>query len=99
MIVWRPQVGVGADLDTKHLNGPPGGTLCGDMEGPRPGRRSGSSFAYVQTVHVWGSKKSAMAQCVVFFAADLDLTSQEGSRRGREILGCVLASAGHPRRH
>jgi hypothetical protein len=39
---------------------------------------------------------SVMAQ-MVFFAADLDLASREGPRRGEEIVGCVLASAGHPR--
>jgi hypothetical protein len=44
-----------------------------------------------------GLGRFAMAQRVFFFAADLDLASQEGPRRGGEILGCVLASAGHPR--
>jgi hypothetical protein len=29
--------------------------------------------------------------------ADLDFASREGPRRGGEILGCVLGSAGHPR--
>jgi hypothetical protein len=44
-----------------------------------------------------GLGRSAMAQRV-FFAADLDLASREGLRRGGEIVGCILASAGHPRR-
>jgi hypothetical protein len=37
-----------------------------------------------------------MAQRVVFFAADLDLASQEGPRRREEILGCVLAYIDRP---
>jgi hypothetical protein len=41
--------------------------------------------------------RSAMAQRVFFFAADLDLVSWKGPRREGEIVGCVLASAGHLR--
>jgi hypothetical protein len=33
--------------------------------------------------------RSATAQMVVFFAADLDLASREGPCRGGEILGCL----------
>jgi hypothetical protein len=32
----------------------------------------------------------------VFFAPDLDLGSREGLSQGGKILGCVLASVGHP---
>jgi hypothetical protein len=38
-----------------------------------------------------------MAQSVVFFVANLDLSSREGPRLGGEILGCVLASAMPPK--
>jgi hypothetical protein len=36
-----------------------------------------------------GLRRSAIAQRVFFFAADLDLASREGPRRGGEIVGCV----------
>jgi hypothetical protein len=41
---------VGADLSAKHWDEPPGGALCGGVDGPRPKRRSGSFSAYVRTV-------------------------------------------------
>jgi hypothetical protein len=49
------------------------------LDDPQLGRRSDSSSAYVRTVHAWGLGRSAMAQMVVFFAADLDLVSREDS--------------------
>jgi hypothetical protein len=55
---------VGTDLDAKHWNKPPGGALCGGVDGPR-----GSSSTYARTVVMVG---------VILFTADLDLTSQEG---------------------
>jgi hypothetical protein len=72
------------------LEGPLGGALYGGTDGPRPGAGA------TRPLHTSG--RSAMAQRVFFFAADLDLTFREGPRRGGEIVGCVLASVGHPRR-
>jgi hypothetical protein len=46
---------------------------------------------------VSGLRRSAIAQRVVFFAADLDLAFRERSRQEREILGYVLASVDQPR--
>jgi hypothetical protein len=71
---------VGADLDAKHWN-----ERCSLLrrERSRPRRRSGSFFAYVRTVCARGS----IAPSIVFFAADLDLASREGLRRGVEIIG------------
>jgi hypothetical protein len=60
-------------------------------------RSDSSSFAYVRTVHigVWTIHDDIEG---LFFIADLDLASGEGPHRGGEIVGCVLASAGHSRR-
>jgi hypothetical protein len=57
-------------------------------DGPRP--RAGT------TLPLRTSERSAMAQRVLF-AAGLDLVSRKGPHRGGEILGCALASPGHPR--
>jgi hypothetical protein len=74
-------------------------------DGPRPSAGASPPLCMSRTVHAWGSNdpclglgRSAMAQTVFFAAADLDLAFREGPRRGGEILGCVLASSGHPKR-
>jgi hypothetical protein len=67
------------------------GTVCGT--GPDDLRPGAGATPPLRT-----SGRSAMVQRVFFLAADLDLASREGPRRGGEIVGCVLASAGHPRR-
>jgi hypothetical protein len=45
-------------------------------DGPRPRCKSSSFFAYIWTGCAWDSDGFAMAQRVVFFAADLDLASR-----------------------
>jgi hypothetical protein len=83
---------VGVDLDPKHWFAAQGRTfrdlaeerllLCIRPDGPR-----------------LELERSAMAQRVFFFAAaDLYLVFREAPCRGVEILGCVLASVGHPKR-
>jgi hypothetical protein len=83
-------------------DGPPRGALCEGADGPRQrpdGPRQmldGPRPGVGATPPLRTSGRSTMAQRV-FFAAGLDLASREGPRRGGEIIGCVLASAGHPR--
>jgi hypothetical protein len=89
---------VGADLDAKHLNEPPGGALCRGAGGPhhKAGRfatwrrRSDSSSAYVWTVRD-GAKRRLLR-------SRPRSRLREGPCHGGDILGCVLASAYHPRR-
>jgi hypothetical protein len=77
-----------AEAQTVHGTGPDGPPLAQER--------------LLLCVHLNGPRlglgRSTMAQRVFFFVADLDLTSREGPRRGGEIVGCVLASVGHPRR-
>jgi hypothetical protein len=75
-------------------DGPFGGVLCGGEDGPRPGAAATLLYVCPDGPRL-GLGRSAMAQRVFFFAADLDLASREGPRRGGEIVGCVLASTGH----
>jgi hypothetical protein len=97
---------VGVDLGAKHEKGLSSGALCEGVDGPR--HRAGwcvvrdlAQERLLLCVRLdglrLGLRWSTMAQRV-FFVADLDLASREGPRRRGEIVRCVLASAGHPRR-
>jgi hypothetical protein len=113
MKVWTKQCApcvlfktIDADLDVKHWRWTIGGNLCGGVNSSR--HRVGRSATLAQERLLLcvrpdspclGLGWSAMAQRVVFVTTDLYIASRERPRRGGEILGCVLASAGHPRRH
>jgi hypothetical protein len=82
---------VGTDLDAKHWNEPPGGALCGGVDGPR-----GSSSTYDRTVCAWGSDGRDGEGHLIHSRPRSHLPG--GTLSGREILGWVLASTDHPRR-
>jgi hypothetical protein len=74
-----------------------GGALCGSAIGPRPVQRLGFLLDKSDGLRVV-TGRSARAQRRQSSPIAPGSRSQEGPRRGGEILGFVLGSAGHPKR-
>jgi hypothetical protein len=93
------ETSVGADLDAKHKNEPPDGAIYGGADGLPHKIRLSHDLAQEWLLYVrldgprLGLGRFAIAQSVVFFAADLDLTSREGPHQGGEILECFGVSS------
>jgi hypothetical protein len=74
-LIWAPNIGMDhlavLFTEARAVHGT-------ESDGPRPGRKSGSS-AYVQTVRAWGSDGPRWGRALS--SADLDLVFREGPRR------------------